>query len=39
MHADGRLITEYSQEAALFHQVSAFEPQQAYFMVGYPIAF
>ena len=34
-----RLITEYPKEAAIFHKVSATEPEQAYFMIGYPIAF
>jgi hypothetical protein len=35
----GRLITEYAKAAALFHKVSASESEQAYFMIGYPIAF
>lgn len=35
----GELVTDFAQEAAMFHRVSAVEPQQAYFMIGYPIAF
>ena len=34
-----QLITEFSQENAVFYVVSATEPNQAYFMIGYPIAF
>jgi len=39
MNDNGQLVTEYSEETALFHRVSAAEPDQAYFMIGYPIAF
>ena len=39
MNDGGELLTDFAQEAALFHRVSAVEPQQAYFMIGYPIAF
>ncbi len=35
----GQLITTYSHETALLHQVGAREHNQAYFMVGYPAAF
>ncbi len=34
-----KLITEFPQGAEIFHKVSATEPNQAYFMIGYPIAF
>ena len=36
---DGSLVKEFSPEAAVFHVVSASEPNQAYFMLGYPLAF
>lgn len=39
LDADGIPITECAPEAAMFHWVSATEPQQAYFMIGYPMAF
>ncbi len=39
MNDNSKLITEYSQDAAIFHKVSSIEPNQAYFMIGYPIAF
>ena len=39
MNDSGHLVTEYSGDAALFHKVSSLEPDQAYFMIGYPIAF
>lgn len=39
MDDDGNLIGDYAPDAALFHRVSAQEPQQAYFMIGYPIGF
>lgn len=39
MNDNNKLITEYSQDAALFRKVSSIEPDQAYFMIGYPIAF
>jgi hypothetical protein len=35
----GRLVDEFPAEAAAFHLVSRTEPDQAYFMLGYPIAF
>ncbi|WP_433334259.1 hypothetical protein [Spirillospora sp. CA-294931] len=35
----GRPVTEFPGEAAPVHVVSATEPEQAYFMIGYPIAF
>jgi len=39
MDDDGNLITDYAPDAALFHRVSATQPQQAYFMIGYPIGY
>lgn len=33
------LITNYAIEKEIFYQVSAVKPLQAYFMIGYPIAF
>ena len=39
MNDSGELITDYGQDAALFHQVSSRQANQAYFMIGYPIAF
>ena len=39
MNDEGNLITEYPGESALFFLVSATQPNQAYFMLGYPIAF
>ena len=33
------LITNYAIEKEIFYQVSAVKPYQAYFMIGYPIAF
>ena len=36
---EGNLITEYPGDSALFFLVSATQPNQAYFMLGYPIAF
>ena len=35
----GNLITEFPEESALFFFVSTTQPNQAYFMLGYPIAF
>jgi hypothetical protein len=35
----GRIIDDFPADAAVFHVVSRVEPDQAYFMVGYPIAF
>ena len=35
----GNPVTEFPAEAAAFHRVSATEPEQAYFMIGYPMAF
>ncbi|MCP4403066.1 MAG: hypothetical protein GY801_37890 [bacterium] len=39
MNDKAELITGYAQDAAIFYQVSTIEPFQAYFMIGYPIAF
>jgi hypothetical protein len=39
MSDSGKLITAYPPNAAFFHRVSATEPDQAYFMIGYPVAF
>jgi hypothetical protein len=39
MNDDGELVTDYAPDAALFHRVSATQPQQAYFMIGYPIGY
>jgi hypothetical protein len=36
---NGQLITQYPQAMAIFFSVSATQPNQAYFMIGYPIAF
>ncbi|HET9253926.1 MAG TPA: hypothetical protein VFO16_01840 [Pseudonocardiaceae bacterium] len=35
----GSLVREFPDDAAAFHVVSAHQPDQAYFMIGYPIAF
>jgi hypothetical protein len=35
----GRIVDEFPADAAVFHLVSRVEPDQAYFMIGYPIAF
>jgi hypothetical protein len=35
----GHLIRDVPEDKAAFYLVSAHEPNQAYFMVGYPIAF
>jgi hypothetical protein len=35
----GRLIKEYPPDMAVFYFVSATEPNQAYFFIGYPIAY
>lgn len=39
MDDGGNLLTEFPDEKALFFQVSLTQPDQAYFMIGYPIAF
>ena len=36
---DGELITDFADESSMFFLVSATQPNQAYFMLGYPIAF
>lgn len=36
---NGELINNYAIEQEIFYQVSAVKPLQAYFMIGYPIAF
>ena len=36
---NGELIMDYPEETAMFFQVTASQPNQAYFMLGYPIAF
>ncbi|MGK7873489.1 MAG: hypothetical protein AB4426_09295 [Xenococcaceae cyanobacterium] len=36
---EGKLITEFPGDSAIFFTVSATQPNQAYFMIGYPIAF
>ncbi|MCU0535303.1 MAG: hypothetical protein MUD14_15555 [Hydrococcus sp. Prado102] len=36
---NGELITNYDREKEIFYQVSAVKPLQAYFTIGYPIAF
>ncbi len=33
------IITDFPQAVGVFFQVSAIQPNQAYFMIGYPIAF
>lgn len=35
----GEPITRFPEDASIFFAVSARQPQQAYFMIGYPIAF
>lgn len=35
----GEPVTAYTADNAMFHQVSAVEPDQAFFMIGYPMAF
>lgn len=35
----GEVVTSYPHERAVFYHVSATQPNQAYFMIGYPIAF
>jgi hypothetical protein len=35
----GKIITDFPQQASIFFKVSVLQPDQAYFMVGYPIAF
>lgn len=35
----GDLVRDIPEDKAAFHLVSAHEPNQAYFMIGYPIAF
>ena len=41
LHLDesGNPVTKFPASTAMFHRVSANEPQQAYFMLGYPMAF
>ena len=39
MNDTGDLITDYAEDTAIFHHVSVLQPNQAYFMIGYPIAF
>ncbi len=41
LRVDGRgeLITTFSREASILHQICVHESNQAYFMIGYPIAF
>jgi rhamnogalacturonyl hydrolase YesR len=39
MDDGGNLLTEFPDQMALFFQVSLTQPNQAYFMIGYPIAF
>jgi len=36
---DGELITDFAEDSSLFFQVNATQHNQAYFMLGYPIAF
>jgi hypothetical protein len=35
----GHLVRDVPEDKAVFHLVSAREPDQAYFMIGYPVAF
>lgn len=39
LNDDGGLITDFAQDLAMFFFVSSNQPNQAYFMLGYPIAF
>ncbi len=39
LDCSGHLVSDFPEDAAAFHVVSAHQPDQAYFMVGYPIAF
>ena len=36
---NGELITDFPEDGSLFFQISTVKPNQAYFMLGYPIAF
>lgn len=37
--SEGKIITRFSKESALFHCVEANSTNQAYFMIGYPLGF
>ncbi len=39
MNDDEKLILDFSEDVSLFFQVSPTQPNQAYFMIGYPLAF
>jgi hypothetical protein len=39
LDGEGVPIAEFPADASIFYRVSATEPQQAYFMIGYPMAF
>ena len=39
MTAEGKIISEYPAEAAVFHIVKRQDANQLYFMIGYPIGF
>lgn len=39
LNNEGKLLSDFPQESAIFFEVSATQPNQAYFMLGYPIAF
>ena len=39
MDDNGKLITDFVEDASTFFRVSATQPNQPYFMLGYPIAF
>ncbi len=39
MNDEEKLIVDFSEDVSLFFQISATQPNQAYFMIGYPLAF
>lgn len=39
MNDNEKLILDFSEDVSLFFKVSATQPHQAYFMIGYPLAF
>jgi hypothetical protein len=36
---EGEILTQFPKQASIFFEVSTNQPNQAYFMIGYPIAF
>ena len=39
LNDEGNIITDFQEDSSFFFLVSATQPNQAYFMLGYPIAF